>query len=142
MRDNHDFFIPEHIDEQIDDLSRSSHTLQTSHDESTGEAAQGEAALVKDLKGYYQRARQEDNASLDRAWERISAHLQRRREDIQPSQSRLLSPSTTGIYQERIHTMQYTVSHKGKLPRQLSLLVAVLVSALVVGGLVAVLNLD
>lgn len=145
MTYDHDFFTPDNVDEQVDQLSQHSRRGQLPRNERTGGPTQVGAYLVGDLKAYYQVERQEDIASLERAWKRVSARLPRDREHPQSTTTKSLSTPIPRVSQERIRKMRnsvHDVSRGGKFSRRLNLLVAVLVSALLVGGLAAVLNLS
>jgi WD40 repeat protein len=145
MTYDHDFFAPDKVDEQVDELSQHSRRGHLPRNERAGEPSQAGASLVGDLKAYYQVERQEDNASLERAWKRVSARLPRDREHSQSTTTNPLSTPIPRGSQERIRKLRNQVpdvSRGGNFSRRLSLLVAVLVSALLVGGLAAVLNLS
>lgn len=98
MTDEHDFFVPERIDEQIDHLSRrdmcyrlsypSEGASARSHARQVREArsvyrieqelqgpSRAEVRLVEDLSSYYQEEQQEDVLSLERAWKDVLPHL-------------------------------------------------------------------
>ena len=131
MTHNHDFFLPERVDEQVEQLS------------------QAEAPLVGDLKAYYRIEQQEDRVSLERAWKRVSARLPRNRDlsrspteplpipSLQAPQERTLQERTLRM---RNHVSE--VSREGNFSRRLGVLVAVLVAAVLVGSLVAIVNLS
>ena len=168
MSNERDFFTPEHIDQQVEQLfpdsaivpplhrrqdGKTAHSKQRLVKESQeryqtkrrdGEAERPERHLVRDLQGYYQTEQQQDLASLDRAWQQVAARLadqqERSRTTDKPSFAKMLrSPH------ERTHRMLKSVperTEKGKIYRNLSLLAAVLVAALLVGGLLAVQSLS
>ena len=145
MTYDHDFFTPDNVDEQVDELSQHSRRGKLPRHERAGEPSQAGAHLVGDLKAYYQVEQQEDIASLERAWKRISARLPGDREHFQSITTQPLSTPIPRDSQGRIRKMRnsaHDVSRGGDFSRRLSLLAAVLVSALLVGGLAAVLNLS
>ena len=145
MTNNHDFFAPEMVDEQVDELSQHSRRGHLPRNERAGEPSQAGASLVRDLKDYYQVDQQEDSASLERAWKRVSAMLPGDREHFQSITTRPLPIPIPRVSQERIRKMRNqvpAVSRGGNFSRRLSLLGAVLVAALLVGGLAAILNLS
>jgi WD40 repeat protein len=131
MTYNHDFFLPERVDEQIEQLS------------------QTEAPLIGDLKAYYRIEQQEDRASLERAWKRVSVRLPRNRDlsqsPTEPLPIPLLQAPQERMQQERTLNMRNhvsEVSREGNFSRRLSVLVAVLVAAVLVGSLIAIVNLS
>src|SRR5260370_6292982 len=145
MTHDHDFFTSEMVDEQVDELSQHSRRGHLPRNERAGEPSQAGASLVGDLKDYYQVDQQEDSASLERAWKRVSAMLPGDREHAQSTTTRPLPIPIPRVSQERIRKMRNqvpAVSRGGNFSRRLSLLGAVLVAALLVGGLAAILNLS
>ena len=145
MTHDHDFFTPDNVDEQVDELSQHSSRGHLPRNERAGEPSQAGASLVGDLKAYYQVNQQEDSASLERAWKRISARPLGDREHSQATTTNPLSTPIPRVSQERIRKLRNQipdVSRGGNFSRRLSLLGAVLVTALLVGGLAAILNLS
>jgi WD40 repeat protein len=145
MTYDRDFFTPDNVEEQVDQLSQHSMRGHLPRNERAGEPSQVGAYLVGDLKAYYQIEQQEDIASLERAWKRISARMPEDREHFQSITTQPLPTPIPRGSQGRIRKMRnsiHDVSRGGNFSRRLSLLVAVLVSALLVGGLAAVLNLS
>jgi hypothetical protein len=146
MTYNDDFFTPEHVDEQIDELSQRSPRDYLPPHEQTSFHAQAETRLIADLEACYQPARQEDRASLAHAWARISALAERQYSPSQPTQP--LPVPVPAASQERIlvrHGLKRRDParvREGKFARRLSLLVAVCVSVFLVGGLVVMTNLS
>lgn len=150
--DNHEFFTPERVDEQIDQLSLNEPGSARS-DQRQGEkrllresripyqTEQPEQHLVKELHAYYQVEQPEDLASLERAWKRVSAHLPAQHASTRP-QDQPLSTKTLRFPQERTRMMQSQhISDnpkRRKLFRRLNLLAAVLIAGLLVGGMVVV----
>lgn len=146
--DNHEFFTPERVDEQIDQLSLNEPGTRQGQAEkrlvresqASYQVAQSEQRLVQELQTYYQVEQPEDLASLERAWKRVSAHLPEQqtatRSQDKPSTHTLRFP------QERTRMMrsqQASDNHKGKkLFRRLNMLAAVLIAGLLVGGMVVV----
>ncbi|HZR41763.1 MAG TPA: hypothetical protein VFB12_16705, partial [Ktedonobacteraceae bacterium] len=126
MTHNHDFFLPERVDEQVEQLS------------------QAEAPLIGDLKAYYRIEQQEDRASLERAWKRVSARLPRNRDLSQSPTEPLPIPSLQAPQERTLHMRNHVseVSREGNFSRRLGVLVAVLVAAVLVGSLVAIVNLS
>src|SRR6266581_4674500 len=144
MSYDHDFFTPDNVDEQVDEPSQHSRRGHLPRNQQAGEPSQTGVYLVRDLKAYYKVEQQEDSASLERAWKGISARLPRDREHSQSTSKPLSTPIARGS-QGRTSKMRIAVpevSRGGNVSRRLSLLVAVLVAALLVGGLVAILNLS
>lgn len=145
MTYDRDFFTPENVDEQVDEFSQYSRGVALPPNEQAEVSAQAGAQLVGDLKAYYQIEQQEDVASLARAWKQISARLPGDHRQPQSISPQSLSIPISRISQERTRKMQDSVhdaSRKGRFSRQLRLLVAVLVSVLLVGGLAVVLNVN
>ena len=140
MTPEHEFFRPERVDEQIARPLPEDRALHTSY---AAAESQPEARLVKDLQGYYQARRQQDLASLERAWQQVSKYLdesQAYREPIDklPSTKRLRSPH------ERTHQMLNptpAAPRERRPSRRLSLLAAILVATILVGAMVAVFKL-
>ena len=144
MTYDHNFFTPDTVDEQVDQLSQHSMRDYLPRNERTGEASQAGASLIGDLKAYYQVEQQEDIASLERARKRVSVRLPRDREHSQ-STTKPLSTPIPRVPQERIPMMRNhvsDVSRGGNFSRRMSLLGAVLVAALLVGSLAAIFNLS
>ncbi len=144
MTHDHDFFTPDHVDEQVSQLFPESRESQLPRIERAGELSQVEAHLVEDLQAYYQSERQKDSASLERAWKRVSVSLSRNREHAQ-SIRKPWSTHMAKLPHERTRMMRNQVSEGprgGNFSRRLSVLAAVLVAALLVGGLIAVMNLS
>jgi len=144
MMHKRDFFTPEQVDQQVDQFSPESPIIRLPRRRQGEKAPQAEECLVSDLQGYYQDEQDQDLASLERAWQRVSPHLasgqELPRSTDQSSSVKLLRSS-----HERTRMMSKQVSdrpRKGKFARGLSTLAAVLVAALLVGGLVAVLKLS
>lgn len=124
-------FIPAQVDEQIAHLLPD---YTTSH-----------TRLVQDLHGYYQVDQQQDLASLERAWQRVSRHLDQRQAQIQPTAD---PPSPAhrpwSIYEKADHMLPHAALAPTGQHRQrvFSLLAALLVIALLVGSLISVLYLS
>src|SRR5579884_2001412 len=83
MTHDHNFFTPEHVDEQVDRLSQPPVRNHLLHNRGEAEPSQTGASLVKDLNAYYQIERQQNIASLQSAWQRISARQPGEHEHIQ-----------------------------------------------------------
>src|SRR5260370_8910563 len=144
MTNNHDFCAPEMVDEQVDEPSQHSRRGHLPRNERAGEPSQAGASLVGDLKDYYQVDQQEDSASLEHSWKRVSAMLPGDREHAQSTTTRPLPIPIPRDSQERIRKMRNqvpAVSRGGNFSRRLSLLGAVLVAPLLVGGLASILKL-
>jgi WD40 repeat protein len=112
--------------------------------ERTGEPSQARATLVGHLKAYYQVEQQEDSASLERAWKRVSARLPGDHE-LSQFPTMPLPTYKPRVPLESICMMRNQVPdvfREGNFSHRLSLLAAVLVAALLVGGLTFVLNLS
>ena len=141
MKQEHEFFSPEQVEEQIDHLYQSeAHPFSLRKAE---QPAQAEKRLVADLRGYYRTEKQEDLVSLERAWKRVSPHLDESTERTQGKQVSLLKEKS--VSPERNHLMYPQKPERSARPgarRWLSMLAAVLVAAVLVGGLVAVLNMS
>lgn len=143
MTYDRDFFTPEHVDEQVDQLSQHPRGAHVPHNKPAGELSQPGAYLVEDLKAYYNAEQQRDIASLERAWKRVAVKLPTSHEHS-PLTSKPPS-NILSVPQERTRKMRnavISIPHKGNIPRQLGLLASVLVAALLVGGLITVLNLS
>ena len=146
--DNHEFFTPELVDEQIDQLSlnepgtrqRQGEKRLLRESQASYQVEQPEQRLVLELQTYYRAEQPEDLASLERAWKRVSAHLPEQqiatRSQDKPSTNTLRFP------QERTRMMQSQQapgnSKRRKLFRRLNMLAAVLIAGLLVGGMVVV----
>jgi WD40 repeat protein len=144
MTHDHDFFTPEEVDEQVERLSLDGSILWLSRNQQARMPSQEERHLVKDLQAYYQDERREDIASLERAWKRVSPHLARSWERPH-SMDTPLSLDRVRFREERTRVMQTIVperSRERKMFRAFGLLAAVLVAALLVGGLLTALNLS
>jgi len=142
MTHDRDFFISNTIDEQVDQLSQDSREGRLQRHERAGKPS--EARLVEDLQAYYQLEQQQNSASLERAWKRVSVRLSRNHEHTRSSQQPLAA-NMARFPQERTRMVRNHVSanpRKGSFARSLSVLAAALVVAALVGGLVAVLNLS
>lgn len=133
-------FTPAQVDEQVARLlpdPSTSHAPQAS--------APSHTRLVQDLHGYYQADQQQDLASLERAWQRVSRHLDQRQADVQP----IAGPHSPAHRPGSAHTRtDRTLPHTTHAPtgqqrqRVFSLLAALLVIALLVGSLITVLDLS
>jgi WD40 repeat protein len=146
MTHDHNFFTPEQVDEQVDRLSLPSTRDHLLRNRGEREPSQVGEYLVEDLSAYYQVERQENIASLESAWKRISARQSGEREHIQsmPTQPLPITP-VPGVAQERFRTMRSTVHNASRgrnFSRQLGLVAAILVSVLLVGSLVVIANLS
>lgn len=145
MTHDHDFFIPEEVDEQVEQLSLDGTIIWLPRNQQARTPSQEEKRLIKDLQAYYQDEQREDIVSLERAWKRVSPHLARshgrpRSMDKPSSLDIVRSPQ-----EERTRMMRNSVPERPrerKVFRGLGLLAAVLVAALLVGGLLTVLNLN
>ncbi|HEY3992166.1 MAG TPA: hypothetical protein VGM01_04710, partial [Ktedonobacteraceae bacterium] len=143
MTEEHEFFSPERVDEQIDQLFQNETHPRFARAQAR-DTFQAEKRLVRDLQGHYRTEKQEDIASLERAWKRVSPHLaatsERSHVMDKPSSSDRLKVS-----QERIRPMYkpgMERSPQKKVRRWFGMLAAVLVAAVLVGGLIAALNLS
>lgn len=144
MTQDRDFFTPDNVDEQVDQLSQSTTRGHFPYHRQTGEPPQAAESLIEDLQAYYQTERQEDSASLEYVWKRVSGALPRNRELSQLT-TRPLPVQAPKVSQERVPMMRNHVSEifrGGNFSRRLGLLVAVLVAALVVGSLAAIVTLS
>lgn len=155
MTQNRDFFTPESVDEQVEQLS----SLQSA--EPGGAPAQAEMRrvihlpankdvqdtpghLVKALQAFYQADYEQNKASLARARRRIAAH-QFNPYNINQAQSPAYATPGRRFFQERTRKMQSHPSMeqpKGRRQsRSLGLLAAVLAIGLLVGTLAVTLTL-
>ncbi|HXR66401.1 MAG TPA: hypothetical protein VN729_10780 [Ktedonobacteraceae bacterium] len=144
MTEEREHFSPERVDEQIDQLSQNESHPKFSRWQQTRSTSQAEQRLVKDLQGYYQTEQQQDIASLERAWKRVSPHLAASTEHPR-SLDNPLSSDKLRISQERTRSMYNQAperSRERKALRWPGMLAAILVTAVLVGGLVMVLNLN
>ena len=143
MNSRDESFSPETVDEQIEQLLRAPQWQEPGNT--------SPAQMVHMLSGIY-----EEDPRLQRVWERLADHLPAARsageqEEKQPLvDERFPQTSSSTIVrfpQEKVGGMQTQTrlsvqSHKrGSLQQSLGLLVAVLIMALLVGSLVAVLQL-
>jgi WD40 repeat protein len=141
MTQKYEFFKPDKVDEQIARFLPENRTPQKPQEETV---RQPEHRLVRDLQDYYQAERQQDLASLERAWHYVSKHLDASQTPYQ-SPGRFSSAKMLRFPYERTHRMQMQApeqSLRKKLSRSFGLLVAVLVIALLVGSMTLVLNLS
>lgn len=146
MTHDHNFFTPEHVDEQVDRLSQPPVRDHLLHNRGKEEPSQAGASLVEDLNAYYQIEQQQNIASLQSAWQRISARQSGEHEHIQSTPTQPL-PATPipGGSQARFRTMRNTAHHasRGKnFSRQLGLIAAMFIAALLVGSLLVVVKLS
>jgi WD40 repeat protein len=143
MTHDRDAFTPEEIDEQVDHYRYDEAETQLPRGSQAEASLQPEQRLIKDLQAYYRTEQQQDLASLERAWQQISKHLTA--DGTHPlSVDRPLSPDMLRSPRERTHNMLTHVpesSRKRQISRVFGLLAAVLVAALLVGGLMAALNI-
>src|SRR5690349_18689520 len=116
MAENEHFFTPESVDEQVERLL----TQQ-------GGPSQEEASkrLIHDLHHAYQHQAEQRQQTLDHAWQRI----QQRNQLVQSPTAPL--PTITPLQRRR----------PGRRTQQFSLIAAVLVTCLLVGSLLVVLNM-
>jgi WD40 repeat protein len=117
MAENERFFPPESVDEQVERL------LMQQGDPSQGEASK---RLVQDLHHAYQHQTEQRQQTLDHAWQRIQ---QRNRLTESPTAP---LPPVTQLRPRR---------HNWPRSQQLSMIAAVLVTCLLVGSLLVVLNI-
>lgn len=145
MTHDHNFFTPEHVDEQVDRLSQHSMKDQLLCNQGDGTPSQADAHLVEDLESYYQVERQENIVSLESAWKRISARQSGEREHVQSMSTQPLPVPVPGVSQERSRMMRnsvYNASRKRSFSRQLGLVAAMLVAVLLVGSLIVIVKLS
>ncbi len=116
MAENEHFFTPESVDEQVERL------LTQQGDPSQEEAGK---RLIQDLQHAYQHQADQRQQTLDHAWQRI----QQRNQLVQSPTAPL--PTITPLQRRR----------PGLRSQQFSLIAAVLVTCLLVGSLLVVLNL-
>lgn len=141
MTQEREFFKPEKVDEQVDRLLPESITPSKPQDEA---APQPEERLAKDLQGYYRAEQQQDLASLERAWQYVSKHLDGSQARSQ-STDNLSSRKILRSPHERTHSMLNQASEQSsrkKISRNFGLLAATLVIVLLVGSMAVVLNLS
>lgn len=140
MTHDSDFFTPDTVDEQVDQLSSNAMRDHVSP------AKRAEVLLVQDLKAYYQSTQREEHASLERAWKRVSARLPGDRDQTQAQTEPLSKLSRSNVPQGRKPIMlmrnnaPVEISRRKKFSRQLSLLVAALVAVVLVGSLLVIVN--
>ncbi len=141
MTQEHEFFISEQVDEQVARLLPENIMPRKLQGDA---ASQPEERLVKELQGYYRAERQQDLASLERAWRHVSKHLNASQAHPQATNN----PSSEKILRsphERTHRMLNQASEqptRKTTARSLGLLAAILVVALLVGSMAVVLNLS
>jgi uncharacterized protein with WD repeat len=161
MTQNRDFFTPESVDEQVEQLS-SRQPGEPASLEPGGAPAQAEmrrvrdfpaneerqdasARLVKELQAFYQADYERNRAFLVRARRRIAAHHVANH-DINQARSPMDSAPVLNLSQERTRKMQYPRSTEQSTSKKrshgLSLLAAVLVAGLLVGTLAVVMTLS
>lgn len=144
MTDERDFFTPEQVDQQVEQLFPDSPIIRLPRRQMPEETSLAEERLVRDLQGYHQDERVQDLASLERAWQRVSTRLASAQEHPHSTDQSSPSEVLRSSY-ERTRMMRKHVSdipQRGKFFRGLNVLAAVIVAALLVGGLVAVLRLS
>ncbi|GLV60260.1 hypothetical protein KDH_70800 [Dictyobacter sp. S3.2.2.5] len=161
MTQNRDFFTPESVDEQVEQLSSrqpgeptrlepgaTPAQAETRHvrDFPVNEDGQGASArLVKELQAFYQADYEQNRAFLARARQRIAAH-QFAKNDVNQARSPMDPAPMLRFSQERTLKMQSPRSAKQstgrRLSRSLGLLAAVLVAGLLVSTLAVVLTLN
>lgn len=135
----HEFFTPENIDEQVAGLLPES----ASRKPQTEAVSQPEGRLVKDLQGYYRAELQQDLASLERAWQQVSRHLDTSQAHLE-AMDKLSPTKILRSPHERTQSMFRHVSERpreGKFSRRLSLLAAALIAAMLVGGMAVIFKL-
>jgi WD40 repeat protein len=144
MTYDRDFFTPDNVDEQVGQLSQPLTRGRLPYHEQAGDPPQVAASLIEDLQAYYQVERQEDIASIEYVWKRVSGSLPRNR-DYSQSATQPLSTPMLRVPQERVPMMRNHVSEisrRGNFSRRFGLLVAVLVAALLVGSLAVIVTLS
>ena len=143
MTDEYEFFSPEQVDEQIDQLFQNE-TYPRFTRPRARDTFQAEKRLARDLQDHYRTEKQEDIASLERAWKLVSPHLAATSERShlmdKPSSSDKLKVSQERI--RPVYKQNPEHSPQKKARRWFGMLAAVLVVAVLVGGLIAVLNLS
>ena len=148
-----DFFKPDQVDEQVEQLARHNEQL---YESDTGPEQPGKEHLIETLQAYYQDEQAQDKASLERAWKRVAHRLPASTERSQ----KLDKPAADTLLrfpQERIRFMPNDVSTHTTIERnsperpktagrhllrRLGLIAATLVAVLLVGSLLVVLNLS
>lgn len=164
MTQDHDFFKPDSVDEQVDQFSLGFPDKLRTSPEQMGTPAQTETRhikeiqayyqierqqdasmhLVKELQAYYQTERQQNLGFLEHARQRIAAHQPASHAAAQ-ARNPVLSPPVLRSPHERTRIMQNrltTDNSKGRtFARGIGLLAAAMVAALLVGGMAAVFTL-
>ncbi|MBA2286882.1 MAG: WD40 repeat domain-containing protein, partial [Ktedonobacteraceae bacterium] len=143
MKHDRDFFTPETIDEQVEQISQEARRVRLLHDEQSARSFQVAESLVNDLQRHYHAEQVQDVASLERSWKRISSRVGGQRVHTHLTDKQFVTPDTLRFPSERTRSMQKNLSKgpkQGRFSRSLSTLVAVLFIGLLVGGLLVVLN--
>jgi WD40 repeat protein len=126
MPEHNDQFTPESVDEQIEYLS------QTSENQSSAENSPGHS-LVHDLRHLYHSQAQAHQHTLEQAWQRIS----REQDRLARNQDQI--PPDLGNY--RPGSAQNTPHHSFRtVQKYITTIAAVLITALLIGSLLVVLN--
>lgn len=128
--EKHDPFTPDHIDEQIEQSL-----------EMTGDTP--EKLFLTEMQQVAQQFRAERELSLQRVEARLQARRLSLSKQLPASPVQQQQPSSLKIRREKFHPMSQKPSSSGlaTVKRRVSMLVAVLITALLVGSLVVVLNL-
>ena len=140
MTHEREFFRPERVEEQVARSLPENRMPRKAHADA---ASQPEEYLVRDLRGYYRAERQQDLASLERAWQQVSKHLDEG-QAYRESMDKLSSTKSLRSPHERTHPMLNPTPvgpGERRQSRRLSLLAAVLVATILVGAMVAVFKL-
>ncbi len=144
MLEQHDPFFPHRVDESIEQLAS---TKQSDGVSREGEHLEPSERLVRNLQQLYGPEHERYRRALQRVENRLMEQYIAR--DKSPMTAPVLlrreqrAPASREI-QERLYTMEHTSptnSHMTRFGRRASMLVAVLVVAVLVGSLIAVLNL-
>lgn len=144
MSEQHDPFFPHRVDESIEQLAS---TKQSDGVSREGEHLEPSERLVRDLQQLYSPEHERYRRALQRVEGRlVEQHIVRDKSPmtapVWPGQEQR-APASREI-QGRLHTMEHTSSTNSRMTRfgrRASMLVAVLVVAVLVGSLIAVLNL-
>ncbi|MDQ2714823.1 MAG: hypothetical protein M3Z08_07955, partial [Chloroflexota bacterium] len=143
MKHDRDFFTPETIDEQVEQIAQEAREVRLLRDEQPPRSFQVAESLVNDLQQHYHAEQVQDVASLERSWKRISSRVGGQQGQTQLTDKQLVTPDIQRFPSERTRPMQKNLSERpkqGRFFRSLSTLAAVLFIGLLVGGLLVVLN--
>ncbi|MBA2286335.1 MAG: PD40 domain-containing protein [Ktedonobacteraceae bacterium] len=143
MKHDRDFFTPETIDEQVEQIAQEASGAHLLPAEQLPRSFQVAESLVSDLQRHYHAEQVQDVASLERSWKRISSRVGGRQGQTHLTDKQPVTTDIQRFPSERTRPMQKNLSERpkqGRFFQSLSTLAAVLFIGLLVGGLLVVLN--